>query len=111
MNRPVGCLLLHGASLMPDGGSREFGCWGEACWELDAVLSAMVAACRAFPRLPAARALSAASSLFAHKGSGERAERCRLAAGSQENRLFAEKGISKRKGCFFITPNALEMAG
>lgn len=33
------------------------------------------------------------------------------AAGSQENRLFAEKGISKRKGCFFITPNTLEMAG
>lgn len=97
MNRPVGCLLLHGASLVPDGGSREFGCWGEARWELDAVLSAMVAACRAFPRLPAARTLSAASSLFAHKGSGERAERC-WQPGEQ---VVRGEGYFQEKGMFF----------
>jgi len=35
------------------------------------------------------------SSLFLHKRNVEQAERCLPADGSDENRLFSEKGISK----------------
>lgn len=43
----------------------------------------------------AAQALAMESSLFTHKRSVEQAERCLPTDGSEENRLFSQKGISK----------------
>lgn len=45
--------------------------------------------------MAAAWALTMESSLFVHKRIVAQAEHCLPADGSQENRLFSEKGISK----------------